>query len=163
MAKGNSKRGRKSKTNNEKKILGVKKSRINPEEPDLISVAPEIPDWDDSLNALGKSIFQKYCKMLFANGTIGKTDEFALYQLALAIQLWHHEHKICNQHGRNIVYKDKAGNIKGTQQASWAKNEAVLWERVYKMHREFGMTPLSRGACTRLARGKDTLDIPQIT
>jgi len=158
--------GRPPKTNNEKMILGVKKDRINFNEPDLVTVAPTVPEWEKGggeLDAVGLQIFQYYAKMLFANGTVGQTDETALYQLAYTAREWLRAKAQCDKYGRNHILKDKSGNVRETRITAWSRMERELHRDYVKLLREFGCTPLARGAIQKIGNGEEALDIPQIT
>jgi phage terminase small subunit len=155
--------GRPKTTNNEKRILGVRNDRINDNEPALIAVSPSVPDWDCELDEIGNRIFQYYSKMLFANGTVGKSDETSLYQLAYTMQEWIKQKRICDKKGRNIPVFNKSGKVIGSVVPSWAKNERELHRDFVKQLREFGCTPLSRGAIVRISKGEEAMELPQIT
>ena len=163
MAGVKGKSGRIPKPNRIKRIMGVRKDRINEKEPALIVASPKVPDWGGALDETGQRIFDYYSKMLFANGTAGQSDESGLMQLAYTAQEWLREKKLCDRKGRNMPIKNKNGEVIGTTITSWAKNERELHRDYVKLLREYGCTPLSRGAIVRISKGEDALTIPQIT
>ena len=143
-------------------ILGVRKDRINSDEPERIAEMP-LPQAPDLLTEEGERIFSKYATMLFNNGTLSKTDGPALFMMAVTWQDWMKEYQLVRSKGRTIPIKNKNGEVVDLKEAPWSKTEMKLRQQLNKMFSEFGMTPVSRSAAMRIAKNDETEDVPQIT
>lgn len=160
--KGSGKGGRKKTPTREKEILGVRKDRINQNEPDRIAEKP-IPEDSEALTEEGLEVFNKYATMLFNNGTLSKTDGPALFMLAITWQDWMKEYRLVKAKGRQMPIRNKDGVVIDIKEAPWSKTEMRLRTQVMKMLSEFGMTPVSRASAMKIGTGDDPIDIPQIT
>jgi phage terminase small subunit len=157
--------GPKPGTNREKKIFGVKKDRINFNEPERIAEMPTLPD---EISALildeGKTFFTRTATMLFNNGTLSKSDESSLFLLATTFQDWLREYKKCREQGRHLPVMNADGKIISVYESSYSKVERQLFDRFLSMLKEFGMTPTARSAVLKAgSKGDDFLEIKPIT
>jgi phage terminase small subunit len=157
--------GPKPGTNREKILFGVKKSRINFNEPERIAEMPTLPE---EISALvfdeGKNFFTRTATMLFNNGTLSKTDETSLFLLATTFQDWFREYKMCREKGRHLPVLNAEGRTISVYEASYSKVERQMFDRFLNILREFGMTPVSRSAVLKAGtKGDEFLEIKPIT
>ena len=136
-------------------MRGMRRDRVNTQEPALAADAVAPPDWlqGDSL-----AHWHRLAPQLLAAGVLRNGDCEALARLCWLHTQWRRHAQLCERGADIIVMKDEAGKIRYAQVSPSATLVSKYAGLMAKLEAEFGLTPSSRSSLVVTENPTSTLD-----
>lgn len=154
--------GHNRKLTREKELLGAATRRLTPDAPDPITDVALAIEFGD-LGPAGRSFYDSRLAALTNTGFMGTNETLGLYLMARTFEDWAEADAMIRKVKRWRVKRDAEGNVEEVKVSAFHRIENDLWERLLKIQREYGQTPLSREGVRRLARGDDGNEFKDVT